>query len=133
MLDWFQLRHSTLNLFSPSESSYFWLVETKLQKCQLHCCGVFTVNERQSSTKQFYKNEIPIKEFIPSFLLKMNPCIGFLSFFAPVAEHLFCRTSRRLLLKQTDENYKTYLTHLQPMFHLNPLIPTENIRKSKVF
>ena len=63
----------------------------------------------------------------------MNSCTGFLSFFAPVAEHPSCRISWRLLLKQTDDNYETYLTHLQPIFHLNPLISTEYIRKSKAF
>ena len=50
-----------------------------------------------------------------------------------------CRTtilqniSRKLLLKQTGENYETYLTHFQSMFHLNPLIPTDYMIFSDIF
>ena len=50
-----------------------------------------------------------------------------------------CRTttfqniSQKLFLKQTRENYETYLTHFQLIFYLNPLIPNEKIRKLKVF
>ena len=110
-------------------------METKPQKCQLHFRGLFIVNERQPSTKGFYKNEIPVKEFIisPSFIFTKNELsYRFFKVFCtscriPILQNI----SRRLLLKQTGENY--YLTHLQPMFHLNPLIPTKNSQKIKGF
>ena len=109
------------------------LVETKLQKCQFRCRGLFIVNERQPLTKGFYKNEIPIKKFIidPSFIFTKNELLyRFLKVI-----HASCRTpilpniSKMLLLKQTGENFETVLTHLKPMFHLNSLMPIENIRK----
>ena len=87
------------------------MVETKLQKSQLYCRGVFIVNERQSSTKDFFKNEIPIEEFItsPSFIFNK------IEFLYRLFEVLWasCRTpilqniSQWFLLKQTGENYET--------------------------
>ena len=124
-------------LIGSSYVTEFSLAETKFQKCQLYCRGLFIVNERQPWTKGFYKNEIPIKECIisPSFIFTKNKLLH--RFFkvpcpscrTPISENI----SRRLLLKQTGENYETYLTHLQPMFRLNPLLPTEKIRKWKIF
>ena len=35
--------------------------------------------------------------------------------------------------KKKGENFETYLTHFQPMFHLNPLIPTEKMIFSDIF
>ena len=65
----------------------------------------------------------------------MNSGTGFLRLLAPVAP-ILQNISRRLLLKQTAENYETYLTHPQPMFHLNHLHPvkiSENQSFSDVF
>ena len=77
------------------------------------------------------------KELIvsPSFIFTKNQLLY--RFFKVLCHS--CRTtvwqniSRKLLLKQTGKNYETYLTHFQPMFYLNPLIPTKKSRKLKVF
>ena len=88
------------------------------------------VNERHPSTEGFYKYEIPIEEFIisRSFIHTKNELLHrlFMVFSPSCRTTILQNISWRLLLKQTAENY---LTHLQPMFHVNPLIPTENIRK----
>ena len=55
-----------------------------------------------TKTKCLWRNSLLVQ---PSFLLKMNSCTGLFRFFAPVVEHLFCRTHLRWLhLKQTGEN-----------------------------
>ena len=112
-------------------------METKLQKCKLHCRGLFIVNEKQSSTKWFYKNEIPIKEFIinPSFIFTKNELLHrFFKLLCPIYRTPILQSiSWTLFLKQTGGNYGTYLAHLQPMFHLNPLKTSKNQRFSDVY
>ena len=116
-------------------------METKLLKCQLYCRVAINVNERQPSTKEFYENEIPRKEFIvtPSFIFAKNELLyRFLEVLCSSCRTLILQNiSRWLLLKKN----RLKLWNLLNPFVTNVLLEStylllktsENERFSDVF
>ena len=101
-------------------------------KCQLYCLDTFIVNERLPSTKGFYKNEIPIKEFIisPSFIFTKNELLC--SFFEVLCPS--CRTpilqniSRWLLFKNKWKLWNVLNPFAIPLESTYTLWKHQNIR-----